>query len=194
MGGKSENVASKSLDQIGPVYTYKFRDRAACPSCGFLQFKSQTEPDYLLALVWNYVEVKNGTGDEGRWTFKDDISEIQRERLSNKNGWLFIELGPGRRGSDEKGAFLIPYLKWEKIEKTLGESGQSSLTLVGKRNKGAAEVMSNWKVVWNSKKHCYVIPDTHDFWTWYLGELHLEISRITNIVNSWEKKDESEIA
>ena len=77
-------------------YGYKFRDRSRCNNCGFLQPKSQTEPDYLMAILWSMVEVK-GPHKTWNWGTGEPISDVQRERLEETKGWLFLELGEGRR-------------------------------------------------------------------------------------------------
>jgi hypothetical protein len=146
----------------GWYYWHKYGDVRKCPHCDGLLPKSDKMPDYVMALNPLYVEVKESNAD-GRWNITD-IRFNQRNWLNNNPGALFIEIGTGKR-PDERMAWLVPWKEWLKIEKTLLDRGQKSLTLKGSsRSVGAEEILSEWKLTWQNKD--WIPQEDHPVWTY----------------------------
>ena len=144
---------------------HKYGDVRYCIHCHQPLPKTERAPDYLLAPVFTWVECKNNDAT-GRWDWKNDIGpegnrKNQREWLKEHNGWLFIELGQGRAPND-RGAFLIPWLDWERLEASLLEQKQYSLRYRGLRGRlGADMMLMQYKLEWNKG---WYIPGHHIFW------------------------------
>lgn len=168
MGKVSESKCNHMIEgmfwlptELKQPYGYKFRDRARCISCGMLQPKSQTEPDYLMAIVWGLVEVK-GPHKAWNWSTGEAISDLQRNRLDETKGWLFLELGEGNRPSKTK-AFLIPWSYWRIQEKRYEAKNIKSITLNGtKRLPAAVDDLALFMLEW--KDSHWIIPPEHEFW------------------------------
>ena len=159
-------------------YGYKFRDRARCMHCGMLQPKSQTEPDYLAAIVWSFVEVK-GAHDRWNWITGEPISDVQRDRLEKNNGWLFLELGEGRRPKGKQ-AFLVPYSAWVPWQSYYESIGAKSITLEGtKKLPSARQDLKQWSLVWKDSR--WTVPPDHLFWAFLDDGLRKLMSYIKEI-------------
>lgn len=178
----------RNEEQLGKMgrsynfYLHKWRDRGymSCPNChrpltkcpichqDMLLPKAQTKPDYLMAMSYVYVEAK-GAGDS--WAFTTSIRENQRVVAEEHETWLFLEIGKGRAPKG-KNAFLVPWEKWEAIEKELLENNQKSLIFEASnrsRMPVASEVLGEWQLEWQKQ---WTIPSQHEFWKRH-GEIFL---------------------
>lgn len=159
-------------------YGYKFRDRARCQHCGMLQPKSQTEPDYLAAIVWSFVEVK-GAHDRWNWNTGEPISEVQRRRLEETKGWIFLELGEGRRPKGKQ-AFLIPYSAWVPWQNYYDNQNIKSITLEGTARLPSARTdLKMWALDWKDGR--WTVPSKSPFWVFLEDGLRKLMSYIKEI-------------
>ncbi len=183
---KAKHLMNHLLDDIYPkgAFSYKFRDVSYCNVCHTAQPKNETQPDYLLALQWTYIEVK---GPHKSWKFphQEPISDTQREKLGLYGGYLFIELGEGNRPNGIQ-AFLVPWDGWRMAEKDMLERGQKSLPLndTARGLKGATYYFNNLRLAWkptyidrlgNETKGHWIIPYQHVFWYAMLKQMEIFI-------------------
>lgn len=105
-----------------------------------------------------HVEVKQGSGKYGRWAFASDEAgiranqrEIMNEHLEiSQIDWVFIVLGIGR-APNGRGAFLVPWPAWKKIEAQLLASGQRSIRFDGGRQITAKDILKPYALEWANR-------------------------------------------
>ena len=161
-------------------YSQKFRDKTYCLVCGTVQPKNTTAPDYLLGLLWDYVEVK---GPHKSWNFVtgEPITDVQREKLSENFGWLFVELGEGRRPGKLK-AFFVPWDTWISTEALLLKQGQKSIPLDDTvRSLGASRMLGTYRLRWEDGH--WVLPWYHVYWS----RLEQRLAAFRQGVDEWKK-------
>lgn len=162
MAGASEPEFRAMVKAYGWGW-HKYGDVRYCIYCHKALPKSELMPDFMVNLQPIFVEVKNNNAT-GRWDFANDIGpegarKAQRQFLIENDGWLFIELGQGRRPKNF-GAFLIPMRQWLTLEEPLG---QSSLPLHGTaRLVGADVALDAWALKWEDGH--WTIPKGHIWW------------------------------
>ena len=171
-------------------YRHKYGDVRRCLHCQGLLPKTENAPDYAIAPIYTWVEAKNSDSTE-TWKWHEigpnGDRKNQRRWLIENGGWLFIELSTeGARGSEGRGAFLIPFKSWLKeVEPILLKSGQKSIGLVSKRNPGADSLLAEWSMIW--LPNVGWIPDNnHIWWEALEGKLRKEL----NIVIELRKPEE----
>jgi|SRR3990167_3472063 len=175
MAKEAEGYFKETARALGWAW-HKYGDVRYCPHCHGVLPKSETMPDFCLITLPILVECKN-SNSTGRWEWKSDIGPegkrtIQRERL-NPDGWLYIVIGSGRVPK-EKGAWLIPWQAWLKIEEALLLGKQASLPFKGsQRLIGAVTLFSGFELVWEKGK--FLIPNEHIFWETYVKALDRQL-------------------
>ncbi len=102
----------------------KYRDVTLCIHCFKPQPKSERMPDFSIAPAILYVEVKE-SGKDGRFSFKNSVTDIQREFFKDYPGFIFLEMGSGR-APKHKSAYMIPTEIWFSVTDDLIELGYAS--------------------------------------------------------------------
>jgi hypothetical protein len=84
--------------------------------------------------------------------------------MEEHESWLFLEIGEGR-APDGRGAYLIHWPIWLRIEAELEEQGFSSVIwkeTERSRNPSVQVMFGNERLVWNDGD--WAIPGDHLFW------------------------------
>lgn len=128
-------------------YFHKFRDVSLCPHCGVPLPKADNKPDYMIAPVWGYVEVKD-SGADGSYKFlktQGGVTQIQEDRMNEKPdmSWIFLLMVQ----NDEKQAFFIPWVEYKEKIKAL-QKLQSSLPIHRtKKLASARDIFGLWELI-----------------------------------------------
>ena len=163
MGGNSEPEFRAMVKGYGWGW-HKYGDVRYCIHCHQALPKSEMMPDFMVSLRPIYVEVKN-SDKTGKWNWRADIGpegarEMQRQFLIENDGWLFIELGLGRRPKGFS-AYLLRMNSWiADVEPFLEQASlprQDTPKLIGADN-----IMGDWKLQW--LKGRWTIPNKHAWW------------------------------
>lgn len=179
MGKESEVYFKETMNHYG-WSSHKYGDVRYCPHCHGVLPKSETMPDYVLMPLPILVECKN-SDKGGSWSWKSDIGPegtraIQRIRLGQTNGWLYIVIGNGRAPAG-KSAWLIQWEAWLAVEKELV---QASIPLEDTRQlMGARRLFQGFELVW--EKGVFSIPRGHPFWDVYALKLKDEFVRASGM-------------
>jgi hypothetical protein len=171
------------------VQTHKFADRLKCQVCQNLIWKSTKMPDYEATYMGmkTLVEVKQSHAT-GRWSFankEQGVRDTQVEEMDNWESthqvgcWMFIVLGNGRAPKG-RGAFLIPWKDWKRIEVELIAEGQKSITFDSGRMKMAKDFLAEWQLVWSDGR--WTLPDGHVF-----DKFLAQASLAANVRKHWDK-------
>lgn len=163
MSKKSAERRIPIIAQRHKIGWRKYKDQQRCIKCNFPQPKSERMPDFSMAAVIEYIEVKQSIKD-GSFNFKDGgLTEIQQDFMEQYGGYIFLEIGRGR-SPDKRKAYMIPYANWKSITDDLIKQGYSSFRL--EQNKigcpGTEQLFAKWGCSW--RKGSWDIPQGHKFW------------------------------
>lgn len=153
----SENEFKDFCKRRGYAW-HKFADILMCPACFNTIWQSNRMPDFEVTYrgLKTLAEVKQGSGEYGAWNFSSEnsgIRPIQREALDawlETQGvmpWIFLVLGEGRAPKG-RGAFLIPWGDWKRIEQGLLAKGQHAIRLEGGRKESAVDTLFRYRLDW----------------------------------------------
>lgn len=173
MATKKAEARFRAIAKKNGWFWHKYGDVRFCWKCHSVLPKTENAPDFATAIVYTYVECKNGDAS-GRWNCKelskDGKRSNQREWLLEHGGWLFIELGdkPAPKG---KSAFLIPFIIWVRdVEPILRENKMASIRKETKgKRPGADELLAEYRLVWEGGQ--WDVPAGHKWWELLLSEL-----------------------
>ena len=176
MGGASEPQFRAMIKALGWGW-HKYGDVRYCIWCHKPLPKSELMPDFMVNIKPIFVEVKNND-KSGKWNWRADIGpegarKAQRAFLIENDGWLFIELGLGRRPKDFS-AYLLPMSTWLEIEQGLE---QSSLPREDtSRLLGGDTVLRIFGLTWGNG--VWNIPKGHVWWY----HLQVQIKSVLNLI------------
>lgn len=170
----AERYFKATVNQLG-WWSHKYGDVRYCIHCHGVLPKSETMPDFVLFCIPIMVECKESNAT-GRWSWKEDIGPdgnrmIQRKRL-DPDGWLYIVLGEGK-APNGKGAWLVPWSHWIKVEELLTVYNQASIPFENtKQLRGGIELFNGYRLSWQDG--IFIIPNLHPFWGVYSELLKAE--------------------
>lgn len=137
-------------------------------------------PDYTwlsLAGPGGFVEVKDG---DDNFNFAE-IKPKQRDWLNDwlPISWLWLFMGTGRNGTDQRAAYLIPWKSWLEIEeearvwKLSGMAWQKPHQMsIREAGLSIDEMCAPHKLKWIGD-NCWDIPETHCFWSLPIEQVSL---------------------